>query len=85
MKLSLAAKNYIFTSPSVPSLSIRIASISTTACLSNHTNTTEVPVNVPEPEISSKNVAQFRKGPGGRASFSGNVVTGLGIMDSFSK
>lgn len=32
---------------------------------------TEVPTNVPEPRPSSVNTAQFKKGTGGRASFSG--------------
>jgi len=33
--------------------------------------------NIPEPVISSLNSAQFRRGTGGRNSFTGNVVSGL--------
>lgn len=36
------------------------------------------PENVPKPLISSKQVAQFRRGTGGRAGFSGNVITVFG-------
>lgn len=40
----------------------------------------DVPINVPEPIISSKNLAQFKKGTGGRSSFSGHVVTGAFVL-----
>jgi len=33
--------------------------------------------NIPKPVISSLNSAQFRRGTGGRNSFTGNVVSGF--------
>ncbi|CAD5231093.1 unnamed protein product [Bursaphelenchus okinawaensis] len=46
--------------------------------VSQYSSSANQPANVPDPVASSVNVAQFKKGAGGRASFSGNVVTVFG-------
>lgn len=46
--------------------------------VAHYSRLTDAPINVPEPRISSTQSAQFKRGSGGRASFSGNVITVFG-------
>uniref|UniRef100_A0A914GYX8 NADH dehydrogenase [ubiquinone] 1 alpha subcomplex subunit 9, mitochondrial n=1 Tax=Globodera rostochiensis TaxID=31243 RepID=A0A914GYX8_GLORO len=65
-------------SQSLPEYFLRNGNFCSIRARLQYSSAENVPENVPEPLISSSNVAQFRKGPGGRSSFSGNVVTVFG-------
>lgn len=74
MIMNFAIKCRLFPLPNIRILTSSVRSASTT----NSNDKQYSLENIPEPIVSSLNAAQFRRGTGGRNSFTGNVVSVFG-------